>query len=84
MKIEDPLPDFLTTLSIPSKEFKNDCAFMNLRQQRFMNFLRISFRTLSRIRNEVWTCEILKFEVYFLGLEVSNPCPALLIPLPAR
>jgi hypothetical protein len=24
MKIEDPLPDFLTTLCTPSKEFEND------------------------------------------------------------
>jgi hypothetical protein len=28
MKIEDPLPDFLTTLCAPSKEFENDSATM--------------------------------------------------------
>jgi hypothetical protein len=28
MKIEDPLPDFFTTLCTPSKEFENDCASM--------------------------------------------------------
>ena len=28
MKIEDPLPDFLTTSCTPSKEFGNDCASM--------------------------------------------------------
>jgi hypothetical protein len=27
-KIEDPLPDFLTTQCTPSKEFEDDCAFM--------------------------------------------------------
>jgi hypothetical protein len=30
MKMEDPLPDFLTTPSTPSKEFENDCASMVL------------------------------------------------------
>jgi hypothetical protein len=29
-KIEDPLPDFLTTPCTPSKEFENDCASMFL------------------------------------------------------
>jgi hypothetical protein len=28
-KIEDPLPDFFTTLCTPSKEFENNCASMH-------------------------------------------------------
>jgi hypothetical protein len=36
MKIEDPLPDFFTTLSTPSKEFENDSGSMGV-----FNFLKL-------------------------------------------